>query len=69
VKVLCAWRYRKLRALTVGEFYLALARLGGHQNRKRDHPPGWIVLWRGWTKLESMAAGAHAMEAAKCGQT
>jgi hypothetical protein len=28
---------------TVYDFYYALARLGGHQNRKRDHPPGWLV--------------------------
>ncbi|MBN2292587.1 MAG: hypothetical protein JXM70_09190 [Pirellulales bacterium] len=33
---------------------MALARLGSHQNRKHDHAPGWIVLWRGWTKLQSM---------------
>src|SRR5262249_49246472 len=41
--------YRKRRQpLTVREFFLLLARLGGHQNRKKDHPPGWLVLWRGW---------------------
>ncbi len=67
VNVLSAWRYAALRPLTVAEFYLALARLGGHPNRKRDHPPGWLVLWRGWTKLESMAAGARAIEKARCG--
>lgn len=69
VQVLSAWRHGCIRALTAGEFYVALARLGGHQNRKHDHPPGWIVLWRGWTKLESMVAGARALEAARSGQT
>ena len=45
-------------AWTVHDFYYALARLGGHQNRKHDHPPGWLVLWRGWTKLQAMLEGA-----------
>ncbi len=57
VKVLSIWRYRAIRDLTVHEFFLALARLGGHQNRKSDHPPGWLVLWRGWTKLQAMLDG------------
>jgi Transposase DNA-binding len=59
-EVLSVWRYKENRQLTVREFYLALARLGGHQNRKSDHPPGWIVLWRGWTKLHLMLEGARA---------
>lgn len=64
VQVLSGWRYEVPRTdLTVHEFYYALARLGGHQNRKRDHPPGWLVLWRGWTKLEAMVEGARAVGA------
>ncbi|MBL4883480.1 MAG: IS4 family transposase, partial [Planctomycetaceae bacterium] len=47
------WRYRKDKDLTIHEFYMALARLGGHQNRKSDHRPGWLILWRGWTKLQA----------------
>ncbi len=62
VTVLSAWRYKEPRPnLTVYEFYYALARLGGHQNRKHDHPPGWIVLWRGWTQLQAMVDGALAV--------
>jgi hypothetical protein len=61
VEVLSGWRYGERRPLTVGEFCVALARLGGHLNRKRDHPPGWLVLWRGWTKLQLMIEGARAM--------
>jgi hypothetical protein len=38
------------------KFFLHVARLGGHQNRKKDFP-GWITLWRGWIKLQSMVAG------------
>ncbi|HJS88323.1 MAG TPA: IS4 family transposase [Acetobacteraceae bacterium] len=59
-EVLRAWRYPQARAeMTIYEFYLAVARLGGHMNRKRDGFPGWLTLWRGWQKLESMVAGAH----------
>jgi hypothetical protein len=62
VMVLSLWRYRQSRTdLTVHEFCYALARLGGHQNRKSDHRPGWLVLWRGWTKLQAMAEHAAAI--------
>lgn len=70
VEVLSIWRYRKVRkTMTVHEFFLALARLGGHQNRKRDHRPGWMVLWRGWTKLQAMLDGYDAAKQMKCGKT
>lgn len=45
---------------TVRTFYLHVARLGGHQNRKCDGMPGWITLWRGWMKLQAMVDGYHA---------
>lgn len=58
VEVLSDWRHGTIRNdLTVHEFFFALARLGGHQNRKSDHSPGWLVLWRGWTKLQAMLDG------------
>jgi hypothetical protein len=53
---------------TVLQFYMHVARLGGHQNRKRDGFPGWLTLWRGWTKLESVVTGFTARPAT-CGQT
>jgi hypothetical protein len=60
-EILRAWRYKKPRAaMSVKEFFMALARLGGHMNRKSDGYPGWLVLWRGWTKLQSMLDGAEA---------
>jgi hypothetical protein len=62
VAVLSAWRYGSQKEdMTVREFYLALARLGGHQNRKRDRNPGWVVLWRGWMDLQHMVDGAEAL--------
>jgi hypothetical protein len=62
-------RYGEVRALTVREFCRALARMGGHQNRKHDSPPGWLVLWRGWTKLHLFVQGARAFTRKRCGQT
>jgi hypothetical protein len=67
VEMLSLWRYGKLRPLTVHEFSLALGRLGGHQNRKHDHPPGWLVLWRGWTKLQLLVDGYLAAQQKRCG--
>lgn len=62
VAVLSAWRFKRQRLdITVHEFFQALARLGGHQNRKSDHRPGWIVLWRGWMALQNMLDGAEAV--------
>jgi hypothetical protein len=70
VEALNAWRYKTIRRdLSVHEFFYALARLGGHQNRKSDHRPGWIVIWRGWTKLQCMAEGYVAAQRNKCGKT
>jgi hypothetical protein len=43
----------------VHDFFLALARLGGHQNRRHDKRPGWLVLWRGWTDLQLLVAGTQ----------
>jgi hypothetical protein len=58
VEVLSMWRHKQVRLdWTIHEFYYALARLGGHQNRKHDHPPGWQVLWEGWKELFPMIAG------------
>jgi len=61
-EVLCAWRHGEVRpGWTVGEFYFALGRLGGHQNRRSDPPPGWLVLCRGWTLLQAMVDGVEAI--------
>ncbi len=70
VSVLAAWRYQEPeRALTVAEFLLALARLGGHQNRPSDGPPGWQTLWRGWTQLQAMVQGVRLLQSQISGGT
>jgi Transposase Tn5 dimerisation domain len=48
--------------MSVLEFAIALASLGGHLNRKGDGPPGWLTLWRGWQDLQLMIRGAEAIK-------
>jgi len=68
VEVLSLWRHGKICShWPIHDFFFALARLGGHQNRKRDHRPGWLVLWRGWSKLQLMLGGYLAAQQKKCG--
>ena len=60
IEALALWRYKQPRPeMTVHEFCMALGRLGGHLNRKRDGLPGWITLWRGWMKLNERVEGAR----------
>jgi hypothetical protein len=69
VHVLSCWRHGKsLPEWSVHDFFMALARLGGHQNRKCDDRPGWVVLWRGWTDLQYMVDGAEATRSRKRGE-
>ena len=70
VEMLSLWRHKKVQLdWTVHDFYYALARLGGHQNRKHDHPPGWQVIWEGWKELLPMVNGYDAAKTRynKCG--
>ena len=69
VAVLSSWRHGTIhRDWTIHDFYYALGRLGGHQNRKNDHPPGWQIIWRGWNDLQAMVCGYDAMKQQKiCG--
>lgn len=63
VEVLAShYRKRMKSQPTVRSFYMHVARLGGHQNRKCDGFPGWITLWRGWQKLQAMVDGYRAAQ-------
>jgi Transposase DNA-binding len=67
VDLMCQWRFRKLLPeISVHDFFRALAKLGGHLNRTHDGDPGWLVLWRGWTKLQLMVEGAQAAQRRRC---
>lgn len=70
VDALVAYYARRLpQNPTVKQFLMHVARLGGHQNRKSDGMPGWLTLWRGWTKLQALVAGFELGRAKgrKCG--
>jgi hypothetical protein len=66
VAVLSGWRHGVVKPdWSIHDFFFALARLGGHQNRKSDHRPGWQVLWEGWKELQAMLCGADVMKQIK----
>ncbi len=66
VQLLSVWRTDKIdEEWSVYDFFYALARLGGHQNRKHDHPPGWQILWRGWSDLQLLHTGAETQKRLK----
>lgn len=63
IQILSLWRHHECRPeWTQYEFYMALARLGGHPGYKSRRPPGWLVLWRGWEKLQLMVTGARVVQ-------
>jgi hypothetical protein len=67
VEILSLWRFNKLLpSMTVYDFCRALSKLGGHLNRTHDGEPGWLVLWRGWTKLQLLVEGAQAAARRRC---
>ena len=45
--------------LTPRQFWLTVARRGGHLARKHDTRPGWKTLWRGWYDIHQMVQGAE----------
>lgn len=59
---------RRVHDLTVHQFYRELAKLGGFLGRRSDGDPGWITIWRGWEKLNTLVRGAQlAINMKKCG--
>lgn len=50
---------RRVHDLTLKQFYRELAKLGGFLGRKSDGSPGWITIWRGWEKLNTLVRGAE----------
>lgn len=59
VRVLMARLKLTLASLTLQQFWLRVAQLGGHQGRASDGPPGWRTLWHGWQLLASLVDGAR----------
>jgi hypothetical protein len=45
--------------LTVGQFWVGVARRGGYLGRNRDGPPGWKTLWLGWYDIQRILEGVR----------
>lgn len=43
--------------LTLGHFWRQVAGFGGYLGRRRDGPPGWKTLWRGWLYVQTVLEG------------
>jgi Transposase DNA-binding/Transposase DDE domain len=59
-----------VETLTVGRFWRAVASYGGYLGRRRDGPPGWQTLWRGWLHVQTLLEGvrlAPLLPPSKCG--
>lgn len=67
VEALSLWHGKQAtRDISAKQFLYILARLGGHQGRTRDRPPGWLVLWRGWSELQRLVEGMLLGRIKKC---
>ena len=49
--------------MTLAEFWLNVAKTGGHQGRRGDGAPGWRTLWAGWRHITDLAQGARLFAA------
>ncbi len=58
-------KLRRAHDLTIYQFYRELAKLGGFLGRRGDGEPGWITIWRGWQKLNTMIEGAKLISRIK----
>jgi hypothetical protein len=43
----------------LSEYLVCLAKLGGYLDRANDPPPGNIVIWRGFSKLNDIVLGVR----------
>jgi hypothetical protein len=67
VQVLARRQKADAETMTAAEFWRRLARLGGHQGRRRDGSPGWRTVWRGWRLLSDLTEGARLFVAPDTG--
>jgi hypothetical protein len=43
---------------TLSTYLIEIARLGGYLGRRRDPPPGNMIMWRGWPRFMDIQHGA-----------
>ena len=70
VQVMARYLKRPAAAMTVGQFWRGIGRLGGHPGRKGDGALGWLRAWRGWQSFQLIMLGADLAtepEAERCG--
>lgn len=51
-------------SMTLRDFWIEVARIGGFLARKGDGDPGWITIWRGWNEIQKLCEGARLL---RCG--
>ena len=59
VEVVAYLDQRDAQRMTSQQCWYAIARYGGYLGRKRDGPPGWKTLWRGWLHVQAVLEGVH----------
>ena len=62
VRLLRAKLKLKILTMSLRDFWMRVAQLGGHRGRKSDGPPGWRTLWRGWLQLQTLVEGALLLQ-------
>jgi hypothetical protein len=45
--------------LTCAGFWCYVAQQGGHLGRRRDGPPGWKTIWKGWHHIQTLLQGVR----------
>lgn len=55
-------KHKNWRTMSVWAFYIAVAKMGGYMLNPQKRPPGWIILWRGYSRLNDMVEGVRLME-------
>lgn len=60
VRLLMA-HFKFMTILTLNQFWLAVARLGGYVGQPLKHPPGWRTIWKGWHTLSAWVQGVHLL--------
>jgi hypothetical protein len=59
VEVVAAVQQISSQGMTIQSFCRAVAQRGGYLGRKRDGPPGWKTLWRGWMDFQRILEGVQ----------
>lgn len=54
--------FQRSSPLTVAQFWLCVAQLGGYVGNPKRTPPGWRTLWKGWHLLSAWAQGVHYLD-------